>query len=554
MFTIRTIIVLIAVSLTAYVPATYAQTKIELDWAGTSYQPQQGQWSVGKAQTEVYNIEHKDIYMPQQEPGWVSWVNVWKELDGTLKCIFKEAIGDPALWPPVNPNYIKGKGINYGLQSIISRDQGNTWTDTGWNHIGDHSSPLITVVMPDGSLLRALRNPDFIERSTDGGQSWQEVSAAPPDASWTLLRCRDGRLVLSGGARALLGVGGIVVWESLDEGKTWSELSLVIPATGQFENVALSVESSMVELSDGRVLMVVRTDKHKHFVQAYLTRTGPGKYVSEVKFTPMPHSGHPYLVKCADGAIWYAGHGALWITLDEAVTWQKFNICESYYPQMVEIEPGCILNITQYRTGDSIFPYPRAVSIRQTRFNYLRSDVLTQSNVEAPIALSVVGKAPITDDVHLRLYAKADGFSGVAFRIQSEPQSSYYVYMLQLELPETKPVKPGTKAKAYNLLGKVEAGKLTTLRRIYLRDITIGEWVQMQVRTQGDLIQACIRPDSESKSFSTGYPWDKGPYIAVRDSSLKQGKVGVVTAASIGNFKNMELVDPSKLIRDSWYK
>ncbi len=71
-----------------------------MEWANLQCRSQGGQWSVGGKAIEVYNIEHRDIYRAPQEPSFVCWVILWKELDGTLKCAFTEATGDPALWPP----------------------------------------------------------------------------------------------------------------------------------------------------------------------------------------------------------------------------------------------------------------------------------------------------------------------------------------------------------------------------------------------------------------------------------------------------------------------
>jgi len=563
-----------------------------MDWTSLKCQSQGGQWSVGQKTIEVYNIESHDIYRSPQEPGFVSWVNLWKETDGTLKCAFIEATGDPAFWPPTY-NF-NSPGIEYYIKTLVSRDDGATWTDTGWDDHYDSFWDMNpdhhwrrTVLMPDGSLLRTLgrsygetqsqawyaydgklegkEHDDLpksfpfskteqlthprttvVERSTDGGQTWQEVSRPPIAHNSCLLRCRDGRLLVTGRSEAKTGAirrttsspdsGGVVVWESLDDGHSWSEPCPVVSAKAMGLE-SFSNENDLVELSDGRLLLVCGNHwGGPRVVQAYLTRTAPGQYeATDVKFTPMPNTHYPFLLKCSDGAIWYACVNSHFVTLDEGKTWQKHDtLCNSYYPQMVEIEPGCILNITHYGCGDSAFPHPHDVSIRQTRFNYRRADVLEQSDAEAPLALSVVDTPPSSDS-HVHTWVRADGYSGLAFRVQPN-MANYYVYMLQMELPED-----GEVIDAFHLLGKVENDQLTILRRRYVGQIALGAWVQMQIRTEGDLLQGAVQPGSAY-------------YLSIRDDSLQEGSVGVVTAASTGAFKVLDFAPLAQLIRDTWWR
>ncbi len=547
---------------------TYAEGEIEMNWADLKCRMQGGQWRVGEKAIEVYNIEHGEIYRSPQEPSFVCWVVPWKDADGTLKCAFTEATGDPAHWPPTY-NF-NTPGIDHYIKTLASRDSGQSWTDTGWREPQD---PLWqrnsdhhwkrTVVMPDGSLLRTLPHTredlvktyylylydeskenqgnsfpftqrDNLEiyfkrngvwRSTDGGQTWEEIFYDPhfPFGGANLRLCRDGRLVTLGCRYVDRTPAGLTISESLDGGRSWSEPCLVVPAEGEFKDVVLTSEIDVVELPDGRLLTVTRANKAPHAVQAHLTRTGPGQYeASNVKFGPMPYSGHPFLLQCVDGAIWYAGHGSHFVTLDGGESWQQHSITGSYYPGMVEAEPGCLLNISQSRIGDSPFPYPHDASLRQTRFNYRRADVLEQTDAETPLALSMIDTPPSSDN-HVHTWVRADGYSGLAFRIQADG-ADYYVYMLQMEFPENGDAKAGEKLKAFHLLGRVTDGQLTVLRRRYI----------------GEIALAAVH---------------HGPtYLAVRDNSLEQGGVGVVTVASTGAFKVLELVEDSKLIRDTWWK
>ncbi len=559
-----------------------------MNWVDVPYHNQTGQWIVGEEQIEVYNIQHTEVYRSPQEPSFVCWVVLWREADGTLKCAFTEASGDPARWPPTY-NFNE-PGIEYYTKTFISKDQGQTWTDTGWKEPQD---PLWvinpdhhwrrTVVMPDGTLLRLM--PHTVEgivedgkltvyheelegqqhnswskmfpfteeaavvhpkrmaiwRSADGGESWEEVfcDAASPFWGSCLLLCEDGRLVTVGAMSRMS--GGVGIRESYDEGRSWSQPCLVVPAEGEFADIQLGEENEVVELSDGRLLLVCRTDNAEHFVQAYLTRTAPGQYeASDIRFAPMPHSGYPFLLKCSDGSIWYAGHGSHFVTLDGGVTWQEHHICSSYYPQMIEIEPGCILNVTQQSIGDNAFPHTQDAAIGQTRFCYRRADILEQRDASIPLALTVL-EGPPSSENRLRVWVRAEGRSGVAFRVQPGPSPDYYTYMLELDTPENEEAKAGTMMDAFHLIGKVTGGQMQVLRRRYLGEIAVGEWVQMQVRTDGDLLQGATHHNA---------PY----YLSIRDSSLSQGGIGLVTAASLGAFKVLEVLAPTQLIREGWWR
>lgn len=296
-----------------------------------------------------------------------------------------------------------------------------------------------------------------------------------------------------------------------------------------------------MELADGRLLLVCRTDNTEHFVQAHLTRTEPGRYeASDLQFAPMPHSGYPFLLKCSDGSIWYAGHGSHFVTLDGGVTWHEHHICGSYYPQMIEIEPGCILNVTQQSIGDNAFPHTRDTAIGQTRFCYRRSDVLEQRDASAPLTLSVIDR-PSSSENRIHVWVRADGRSGVAFRIQPGSSPDYYAYMLELDIPQNRQSNTGELVDAFHLIGRVAGGQMEVLRRRYLGEIAVGEWVQMQVRTDGDLLQGAVDRNGAH-------------YLTIRDSSLFQGRIGLVTAGSLGAFKVMEVLPPTRLMREGWWK
>ena len=207
---------------------------------------------------------------------------------------------------------------------------------------------------------------------------------------------------------------------------------------------------------------------------------------------------------------------------------------------MIEIEPGCILNVTQQSIGDNAFPHTRDAAIGQTRFSYRRSDVLEQRDVSTPLALTVLDSPPSSEN-RLHIWVRAEGRSGVAFRIQPGSSPDYYAYMLELDIPQNKESKPGELMDAFHLIGRVAGGQMEVLRRRYLGEMPVGAWVQMQVRTDGDLLQGAVHHN--------------GPYyLSIRDSSLSQGTIGLLTATSSGAFKVMEVLSPTRPIRQEWWK
>ena len=90
---------------------------------------------------------------------------------------------------------------------------------------------------------------------------------------------------------------------------------------------------------------------------------------------------------------------------------------------------------------------------------------------------------------------RAAGCSGLAFRVQDAASTSCCAFMLQMELSRSAQATAGQPVDAFHLLAKVQNDQIVTWRRRYVGEIPWGEWVQMQVRTEGDLLQAAIQLD-----------------------------------------------------------
>ena len=89
-----------------------------------------GKWTAASDQIDVSHVQKRDIYRSSLEPSFVCWAILWNESGGALKLSFTEAAGDQAAWPPTY-NFNSGD-IEYYLKTLVSRDGGKTWADTGW--------------------------------------------------------------------------------------------------------------------------------------------------------------------------------------------------------------------------------------------------------------------------------------------------------------------------------------------------------------------------------------------------------------------------------------
>ena len=103
--------------------------------------------------------------------------------------------------------------------------------------------------------------PTYAVRSLDGGETWQDLRLLHRD--WTganrdLIQTRTGRLVLS--SMKLLhhpGRHGVQTYVSDDDGATWQAGDLIdIGGNGHHDG---ATEATLVERTDGRLLMYIRT-------------------------------------------------------------------------------------------------------------------------------------------------------------------------------------------------------------------------------------------------------------------------------------------------------
>ncbi len=532
----------------------------------------EGSWEMSE-DVDVLKVETRDIYRSPEEPGHLAWAALWKEKDGTIKTSFSRVSGNPGLEPSYRPTYgrrpweqwvafaeeLKMRlGPKDALDTtkleqptLATHDQGETWEYLGVDH-EPRGGNIRLAFADDGSLVRK---------------------------GLAIIRCRDGRLVSTASSKEWKSVehpsghplttspeaerAVIAVRESLDGGKNWTPLQFIAPEGANPEIISKTTEENdIVELDDGRILALIRSQPSSMgVIQTYLTRVGPGQYTATPPtLTPMPHSGMPEVARCPDGVIWYLGSDGLWYSVDDGASWNKGIYVPSYYGKMLALGPGKILCVTSQGCGDNPYPNYHDASIRQSRLFYKRIVVFEQTDEAAEMALARRTSDMLTD-LHLHAEVQINGANGLAFGIQPDGRS-YYFFGVVLKTPGSQVYDswfpPEVVAEQLRetinrgaipegdpmvVLARIDNGKRVVLRSWRCSDSPKqGDWMQMQVKVSGDLIQAAIKNDRG----------DLPIYVGVRDETYPSGGIGLVTDKCTGTFKNVYVWDSPQMIRDLW--
>ncbi len=461
---------------------------------------------------DTRDLEERDIYRSPLEPSFVCWTILWREADGCLKLSFTEVEGDPAAWPP---GYCpQGRGLAYYLKTLESRDGGASWRDTGWREDLDpgwelnfdhHIRRVIQVA--DGSLLRnychtlegattrmewlaydeakALSDPfpfttkkeidahpkfASIWRSVDGGRGWKQIHQFSRDSFYfvtAIHQLRDGRIVTAG---AVLedwrkwSTARLAVSQSSDGGRTWTPPQTVAENDDQLVYQGMGEECDFVELADGRLLLIVRTDApgaSMNMLRLYLSPDGPDRW-SATEPVPMPespHSGYPFLCRASDGTIFYYTLPGILYSCDDGASWHRLPFGASYYGQLVEASPGRIVAVTHTNVGDGPFPYWHDTSLHQTRFAYARTPAVEQTDPRQLLALAGI-EAEDVGDFHLHAEVRADGEAGVAFGMRGG-RFWFAAVVVPCNEFRTPGRDPGKEQDAVLMVGSCDSGIVT---------------------------------------------------------------------------------------------
>ncbi len=174
-------------------------------------------------------------------------------------------------------------------ESLVSRDGGQTWkAQPLFTPEQQAARPLVIrderaiVRTQSGAIIVAFMNdrekhwtwknelrdapgailPTYVMRSLDGGQTWQDMQKLHDD--WTgavrdMIQTKEGRVIIA--AQKMLhdpGRHATVTYWSDDDGRSWKS-SNVIDLGGQGHHGG-NMEPTLVELNDGRVWMLIRTN------------------------------------------------------------------------------------------------------------------------------------------------------------------------------------------------------------------------------------------------------------------------------------------------------
>ena len=170
-------------------------------------------------------------------------------------------------------------------QCRISKDEGKTWTDYRIIDSSKYSiwSPVV-IQCHSGVIILGFSNgkekanwnwnkvthdspkailPAYVIRSLDGGRTWQDARKLHED--WTgmnrdIKETKDGHVVFATMMmRHNPGRHTVVTYTTKDDGKTWVR-SNVLDLGGSGDHAG-AMESTLEQLKDGRLWMLLRTDK-----------------------------------------------------------------------------------------------------------------------------------------------------------------------------------------------------------------------------------------------------------------------------------------------------
>lgn len=273
--------------------------------------------------------------------------------------------------------FYAGSGADHGPARIsgkISRDGGKTWGEKSTlveNDGGCNVMEVNFLRLKDNriALFYCQKNTEstdcrvMMRTSSDEGASWSPAKQISPDAKYTGLT--NGRSIRLESGRILLEAwegGDSYCYLSDDDGETWRESQRVKPGNGCWE-------PACVELKDGRVMMLMRTQLGGQYKSI---STDGGATWSAPVATPLEGTAAPVSISRVPTtgdllAVWNHNPGAssrnpltAAISKDEGETWQLIRNIEDKqadawaYPAVTWVGDQALLTYFNYTGGLSL--------------------------------------------------------------------------------------------------------------------------------------------------------------------------------------------------------
>lgn len=286
--------------------------------------------------------------------------------------------------------------------TFVSRDRGATWSEARSlfpdNRKITVSNERALLRTKDGALIAAFMNlderhwtwknelhdapgamlPTYVMRSTDDGVTWTDLQKMHDDWSGCvrdMIQTNDGRIIFT--AMKMLhdpGRHSVLTYSSDDEGVSWRASNL-IDLGGQGHHGGVT-EPTIIELEDGRVWMLIRTNwgefwsgysnnggRHWQILRpsgipsssapGIMTRLASGRLML-LWNRPLPQGGTEWPLSGGDG-LWsetpVSNHReelSIAFSNDDGVSWTDSVVLAKQrgkwlaYPYVFEIEPGRI--------------------------------------------------------------------------------------------------------------------------------------------------------------------------------------------------------------------